>query len=176
MLLVACHWPLAKQTRRPRRYAQATTRSKTTQHIIHDNVSPRPLAEPWRREERCVRAGENESPRRLSSAVSPIYSTRSNMHFDTMRSIQRSFIHSTTMSLLYRVSAVFAPRDSEPARRGERLLSHVEMSGHELERRTRIRMPHSTYTGLYTVAPVDSILTSSSPSAQRMFPRPNTIS
>ena len=36
VLLVACHWPLAKQTRRPRRYAQATTRSKTTQHIIHD--------------------------------------------------------------------------------------------------------------------------------------------
>jgi len=37
MPLVACHWPRAKQTRRPRRYAQATTRSKTTQHIIHDN-------------------------------------------------------------------------------------------------------------------------------------------
>ena len=36
MPLVACHWPRAKQTRRPRRYAQATTRSKTTQHIIHD--------------------------------------------------------------------------------------------------------------------------------------------
>ena len=51
------------------------------------------------------------------------------MHFDTMRSIQRSYIHSTTMSLLYRVPAVFAPRDSEPARRGARRLSHVEMSG-----------------------------------------------
>jgi len=94
-------------------------------------LSPRLLAEPWRQEDRCVRAGENESPRRLSSAVSPVYSTRSNMHFDTMRSIQRSFIHSTTMSLLYRVPAVFAPRDSEPTRRGDRLLSHIEMSGHE---------------------------------------------
>ena len=39
---VACRWPRAatrdKQTRRPRRHAQATTRSKTTQHIIHDIV------------------------------------------------------------------------------------------------------------------------------------------
>ena len=122
-----------------------------------------------------MRAGRNESQRRLSSAVSPVYSTRTNMHFDTTRSIQRSFVHSTTMSPLYRVPAVFAPRDSEPARRGDRLLSHVEMSGHEtqLERRIRTRMPHSTYTGLYTIAPVDSILISSSPSAQRMFPRPN---
>jgi len=39
MPLVACHWPRAKQTRRPRRYAQATTRSKTTQHIIHDTCT-----------------------------------------------------------------------------------------------------------------------------------------
>ena len=38
MPLVACHWPRAKQTRRPRRYAQATTCSKTTQHIIHDKL------------------------------------------------------------------------------------------------------------------------------------------
>ena len=44
-------------------------------------------AEPWRQEERCVRAGENESPHRLSSAVSSVYSTHSNTHFDTMRSI-----------------------------------------------------------------------------------------
>ena len=82
-------------------------------------------------EGRCVRAGRNESQRRLSSAVSPVYSTRTNMHFDTTRSIRCSFVHSTTMSPLYRVPAVFAPRDSEPARRGDRLLSHVEMSGHE---------------------------------------------
>jgi len=51
------------------------------------------------------------------------------MRFDTMRSIQRSYIHSTTMSLLHRVPAVFAPRGSEPARRGARRLSPVEMSG-----------------------------------------------
>ena len=63
-------------------------------------LSPRLLAEPWRQEERCVRAGENESPRRLSSAVSPVYSTRSNKHFDTTGT-QHSFVHSTTMSLLY---------------------------------------------------------------------------
>jgi len=94
-------------------------------------LSPMLLVEPWRLEGRCVRPGRNESQRRLSSAVSPVYSTRTNMHFDTMRSIQRSFVHSTTMSPLYRVPAVFAPRDSEPARRGDRLLSHVEMSGHE---------------------------------------------
>jgi len=33
------------------------------------------------------------------------------------------------MSLLYRVPAAFAPRGSEPARRGARRLSPVEMSG-----------------------------------------------
>jgi len=41
------------------------------------------------------------------------------MHFDTTGT-QRSFVHSTTMSSLYRVPAAFAPRDSEPARRGAR--------------------------------------------------------
>ena len=66
----------------------------------HWEVSPRLLAEPWRQEERCVRVGGNESPRCLSSAVSPVYSTRSNMHFDTTGT-QHSFIHSTTMSPLY---------------------------------------------------------------------------
>jgi len=79
----------------------------------------------------CARAGGNESQRRLSSAVSPVYSTRTNMHFDTTGT-QRSFVHSTTMSPLYRVPAAFAPRDSEPARRGARLPSHVEMSGTKL--------------------------------------------
>ena len=85
-------------------------------------------AEPWRQEERCVRASENTRPHRLSSAVSPVYSTRSNMHLDTTES-QRSFVHSTTMSLLSRVPAAFAPRGSESARRGARRLSPVEMSG-----------------------------------------------
>ena len=75
-----------------------------------------------------MRAGENARPHRLSSAVSPVYSTRSNKHFDTTGS-QHSFVHSTTMSLLYRVPAAFAPRGSEPARRGARRLSPVEMSG-----------------------------------------------
>ena len=91
-------------------------------------LSPRLLAEPWRLEGRCVRAGRNESQRCLSLAVSPVYSTRTNMHFDTTRSIRRSFVHSTTMSPLYRVPTVFAPRDSEPARRGDRLLSHVTLT------------------------------------------------
>ena len=66
----------------------------------------------------------------MLSAVSPVYSTCSNMHFDTTGT-QRSFVHSTTMSSLYRVPAAFAPRDSEPAGRGARRLSHVEMSGYE---------------------------------------------
>jgi len=39
------------------------------------------------------------------------------------------------MSLLYRVTAVFASRDSESVRLGARLLSHVEMR--ELETLTR---------------------------------------
>ena len=107
-------------------------------------TSPRLLAEPWRLEGRCVRAGRNESQRRLSSADSPVYSTRTNMHFDTTRSIWRSFVHSTTMSPLYRVPTVFASRDSEPARRGDRLLSHVEMCGHETL--TRKKNKNKNYT------------------------------
>jgi len=43
-------------------------------------------------EGRCVRAGGNESQRRLSSAVSPVYSTRTNMHFDTTGHSVRSYI------------------------------------------------------------------------------------
>ena len=35
------------------------------------------------------------------------------------------------MTLLYRVFAVFATRDSETVRRGARLLSHIEMREHE---------------------------------------------
>ena len=91
----------------------------------------------------CVRAGGNESQRRLSSAVSPVYTTRTNMHFDTTGT-QRSFAHSTTMSPLYRVPAVFAPRDSEPARRGDRLLSHVEMSEHETLTRKKNKNKNAT--------------------------------
>ena len=82
----------------------------------------------------------------LSPTVLPVYSTRSNMRFDTMRSIQRSYIHSTTMSLLYRIPAVFAARDSEPARRGARRLSHVEMSGTKtLTRNTNKRKNATRY-------------------------------
>ena len=42
----------------------------------------------------------NESRHRLSSAVPPVYSIHTIMHFDTTGT-QRSFEHSTTMSLLY---------------------------------------------------------------------------
>ena len=111
------------------RYGTQNSPTLTLQ-LLHV-LSPRLLAEPWRLEGWCERAGGNESQHRLSSAVSPVYSTRTIMHFDTTRSIQRSFVHSTTMSPLYRVPVVFAPRDSEPARRGDRLLSQVEKSGHE---------------------------------------------
>ena len=107
--------------------------NRRNNRILHQ-LSPIVTKAPGRAvaaEGRCVRAGGNESQRRLSSAVSSVYSTRTNMHFDTTGT-QRSFVHSTTMSPLYRVPAVFAPRDSEPARRGDRLLSHVEMSGTKL--------------------------------------------
>ena len=43
--------------------------------------------------EECVRASENESPRRFLSAVSSVYSTRSNMHFGTTGS-QQSYVRS----------------------------------------------------------------------------------
>ena len=118
-------------------------------------LSPRLLAEPWRLEGRCVRVGGNESQRRLSSAVSPVYSTRTNMHFDTTRSIRRSFVHSTTMSPLYRVPAVFAPRYSEPARRSDRLPSHVEMCGHENSnsKEEREQECHTAHTPAYILSP-----------------------
>ena len=119
-------------------------------------LSPRLLAEPWRQEERCVRAGENESPRRLSSAVSPVYSTRSNKHFDTTGT-QRSFEHSTTKSLLYESPLRSLLETANRPDADDRLLSHIEMSRHEnsyLETRTRERMPHGTYTGLYILEPL----------------------
>ena len=74
---------------------------------------------------------------------------------DGNTAIVRTF---TTMSLLYRVFAVSATRDSETARRGARLLSHIEMRGHETPTRNtykkqiRVRMPHSTYADLYTIS------------------------
>ena len=98
--------------------------------IVNDVLSPRLMAEPWRQEERCVRAGENESPRRLSSAVSPVYSTRSNMHFDTTGT-QHSFVHSTTMSPLYESPLRSLLETANRPDADDRLLSHIEMSGHE---------------------------------------------
>jgi len=67
----------------------------------------------------------NESRHRLSSAVSPVYSTHTIMHFDTTGT-QRSFVHSTTMSLLSRYTES-PPRSlletANRPRRGDRLLS-----------------------------------------------------
>jgi len=107
------------------------------------------------RKGKCVRAGENESPRRLSSAVSPVYSTRANMHFDTTRSLRRSFVHSTIMSPLYRVPAAFAPRYREPVRRSDRLPSHVEMCGHENSnsKEEREQECHTAHTPAYILSP-----------------------
>ena len=51
----------------------------------------------------------------------------------------RTFYYNVTAKPLYRVPAAFAPRDSEPARRGDRLLSHVEMSRHETLTRKKTR-------------------------------------
>ena len=45
----------------------------------------------------------------------PVYSTRSNMRSDMIRSVQCSYIRSTTMSLPCRVPATFASRDNELA-------------------------------------------------------------
>jgi len=78
------------------------------------------------------------------------------MHFD-MTETQRSYVRSLQCHC-YAVFAAFASRDSEPARRGARLPSHIEMREHEtLTRNTnkkqiRVRMPHSTYADLYTIS------------------------
>jgi len=125
------NWATASQYHLPLLQAALNLQANQTSLVTYSTVTKAP-GRAVATEGRCVRAGRNESQRRLSSAVSPVCSTRTNMHFDTMRSIQRSFIHSTTISLLYRVPAVFAPRDSEPARRGAHRLSHVEMSGTKL--------------------------------------------
>ena len=75
----------------------------------------------------------NESRHRLCSAVPPVYSIHTIMHFDTTGT-QRSFVHSTAMSLLSRYTES-PPRSlletANRPRRGVRLLSHIEMSGHE---------------------------------------------
>jgi len=130
-------------------------------------LSPRLLAEPWRQEERCVRAGENESPRRLSSAVSPVYSTRSNKHFDTTGT-QHSFVHSTTMSLLYESPLRSLLETANRPDADDRLLSHIEMSGHEnsISKHEQEVECHTLHTPIY-------ILVSYSPSAQGCFPGQN---
>ena len=130
-------------------------------------LSPRLLAEPWRQEERCVRAGENESPRRLPSAVSPVYSTRSNKHFDTTGT-QRSFEHSTTKSLLYESPLRSLLETANRPDADDRLLSHIEMSGHEnsISKHEQEVECHTLHTPIY-------ILVSYSPSAQGCFPGQN---
>jgi len=91
-------------------------------------LSPRLLTEPWRQEERCVRAGENGSPRRFvfSSFTSLFDSFKQAFRHDGNTAFVRTFYYNVTA---IRVPAAFAPRGSEPARRGARRLSPVEMSG-----------------------------------------------
>ena len=88
--------------------AKSAIFSKTKQFramMSIENLSPRLLAEPWRLEGRCVRAGGNESQRRLSSAVSPVYSTRTNMHYQ-YDAINPAFVR----TFYYNVTAIPSPR------------------------------------------------------------------
>ena len=115
-------------------------------------LSPRLLTEPWRQEERCVRAGENGSPRRFvfSSFTSLFDSFKQAFRHDGNTAFVRTFYYNVTA---IRVPAAFAPRDSEPARRGRSpALSYRDERARKLylETRTRSRMPHVTYTDLYT--------------------------
>ena len=78
-----------------------------------------------------MRAAEVRVNTVLSPAISPVYSTRMNMHFD-MTGTQRSFVYSTTMSLLSCYTESLPCPLLETAnrpRRGDRLLSHIEMRG-----------------------------------------------
>ena len=54
------------------------------------------------------------------------YSFKQAFRHDENTAFVRTFYYNVTA---IRVPAAFAPRDSEPARRGARRLSHVEMSG-----------------------------------------------
>ena len=86
----------------------------------------------------------------LSSAVSPVYSTRSNMHFNATES-QRSFVHSTTVSLLSRVLAAFAPRGSESAQtRRPSALSYREELRETLTRNTKEKQNQNVNATHYT--------------------------
>ena len=75
-------------------------------------------------------SGGSKSQLRLSPTVLPslFNSFKHAFQHDGNSAIVRTF---TTMTLLYRVFAVFATRDSETVRRGARLLSHIEMREHE---------------------------------------------
>ena len=105
----------------------------------------------------------NKSRHRFSPTVSPVYSTHTIMHFDTTGT-QRSFVHSTTMSLLSRYTESLLCSLLETANQPDAaspVLSLVERCGTKtlLETRTRsrirMRMPHVTYNDLYTsLAPV----------------------
>ena len=75
-------------------------------------------------------SGRSKSQLRLvsDSFTSLFNSFKHAFRHDGNTAIVRTF---TTVSLLYRVFAVFATRDSELARPGARLPSHIEMREHE---------------------------------------------
>ena len=84
-------------------------------------------------------SGGSKSQLRLSPTVLPslFNSFKHAFQHDGNSAIVRTF---TTTTLLYRVFAVFATRDSETARRGARPPSHIEMREHEtLNSKTRTR-------------------------------------
>jgi len=82
------------------------------------------------------------------------------MHFDTT-GLQRSFVHSTTMSLLSRVPAAFASRAANQPRRGARRLETLTRNPKEKQNQ-HVNTTH-TFAVLY-------ILFSRSLSAQGRFP------
>ena len=101
----------------------------------------------------------NERRHRFSSTVSSVYSTHTIMHFDTTRT-QRSFVHSTTMSLLSHSTESLLCSLLETANQldaASPVLSRVERCGTKnsnsktrTRSRFRMRMPHVTFADLYT--------------------------
>jgi len=70
------------------------------------------------------------------------------MQFDTT-GLQRSFVQSTTMSLLYRVPAAFASRAANQPRRGARQLETLELC-ETLTRNTKEKQNQHVNTTHYT--------------------------
>ena len=101
-------------------------------------LSPRLLAESWRQEERCVRAGENES-QQLHQFIRLVQTCISTRREHSIRSYILLQCHRYTSPRCVRSS-----RQRTDQTRRSPALSHVEMSGHETLTRNKNKKKNAT--------------------------------